>query len=524
MQNNLDSPFQFDLWHAPWIRVEKEDGKLEELGIGLVLKNAHKIRSLCAGNPLANVGIHRFLTAIIQYIYSPKSSRELKELWKLKEFPEEKVDAFARQFGDRFDLFSPDKPFFQSAEAPAAPEKGMNIKSVANLASEIPSGTENTHYRHGVEKHQVFCPACLAECLLCLPAFSSSGGAGIKPSINGVPPIYVIPCGENLLQSLLWSLVLPDYQPAARSKVEDKVWWEREPIIPRSINADEVGYLHSLTFQPRRVRLYPEIVEANCTRCGQMTKIGVRTMVFDMGESRDKDMSPWMDPFAAYKISETKPPIPIRPVEGKALWREYSSLFLNVPEEGNKKKKQDQTKRPRVLEQISNLTEGEFDILPIRCIGIRTDMKAKIFEWIDSGFEIPTILMQNEDASYKIKNALEFSRGVASTISGVFRTYFGGKSSKSERYAQLRSEMMNAYWERLATPFKHLTFLISDPSQQEKAYAEWVEEVINVGLTVFSNSAAELGDKGDLLRKRFSGERQCRVFLYAARNKELNHE
>jgi len=51
-------------------------------------------------------------------------------------------------------------------------------------------------------------------------------------------------------------------------------------------------------------------------------------MIFDMGESRPKDAAPWFDPFAAYKKSDPKPPIPIRPIEGKATWREYGSLFL----------------------------------------------------------------------------------------------------------------------------------------------------------------------------------------------------
>ncbi len=524
MHNNLDCLHRFDLWTEPWIRVEHGDGHVVELGIGDVLKNAHQYRALCASSPLANVGIHRFLTAILQFIFMPKCASDLKEIWRLRELPPQKVDAFADQFGQRFDLFSPEMPFYQSAEVPEVPEKGMNIKSVANITTDIPSGTENTHYRHGGEKGQLFCPICLAECLVCLPAFSSSGGAGIKPSINGVPPIYVIPCGETLLQSLLWSLILPDYQPEVRSRADDNVWWVRSPKIPRSCISNEVGYLHSLTFQPRRVRLYPETVATKCTRCGRQTKIGVRQMVFDMGESREKESSPWMDPFVAYKISDTKPPIPIRPVEGKALWREYSSLFSKVPEQENKKAKQEKTIRPQVLTQISNLTEGELDLLPIRCIGLRTDMKAKIFEWVDSGFEIPTILMQHEDIAYKIQKALEFARSCAGTISSVFRTHFGGGSAKSERYAQLRAEMISSFWADLANPFRQLTFSMRDLSMIDKAYEEWVEIVIKVGMSAFSDAAGSVGNNGDMLRKRYSGEQQCRNFLYAAKNKELNHE
>lgn len=519
--------YHFDLWKEPWIGLENKSGGIVKLGIEDTINNAQEFTGLFDLSPLVVVGIHRLLTAILQDIFSPETEKDLRKLWELHEVPKDLLFQFSNKYGDRFDLFSLEKPFFQSADVSSVPEKGANIKSVAYLAPDIPSGTENTHYRHGGQSDQIFCPPCLAAGLVCLPVFATSGGSGIKPSINGVPPMYVIPQGKSLLNSLMLSLMIPAYQPAIRSTVKDLAWWKRQPIIPRSSEVISVGYLHSLTFQPRRVRLYPEKAEGNCTRCGDPITWGSRKMIFDMGECRPKDAAAWFDPFAAYKVSDKRSPIPIRPVEGKAPWREYSSLFLRKKEEEQaqgKIKSRDKTIRPSFLDQIADLSEGEMGSITFRAVGLRTDMKAKIFEWVDTGFEVPSNLLKDEDAGYLIDKGLGFSQGCASTISGVFRKFFSGTSRKSERYAQLRTEMMNDYWRSLAIPFREWVLDVSTGKDYDNIYIKWIDQVIHSANNSFSQAAAAIGDEGSQLKKRFQGERLCRIYLSTARKKELNND
>jgi CRISPR system Cascade subunit CasA len=516
------SVFHFDLWNEPWIGLEKEGGGIERLGIGQALLRAHEFGGIYELSPLIVVGIHRLLTAILQDMYSPKADKDLKLLWAVRQIPEEDVLEFARNYGDRFDLFSPEYPFYQSADVSPVPVKGENIKSIANLLPDIPSGTEHTHYRHGVQAEQVFCPVCAAGGIVALPAFSTSGGAGIKPSINGVPPLYVIPTGGNLLESLLLSLVIPNYQPSARAVDGDLAWWKREPLIPRSSEVVSVGYLHSLTFQPRRVRLYPEVLDGSCSRCGQPIKFGIRKMIFDMGESRPKDAPAWFDPFAAYKVRDKKPPIPIRPVEGKAAWREYSNLFLKKPEDETPRK--EKTIRPSVLDQISDLREGDTGAVSLRCVGLRTDMKAKVFEWVDTGFEVPGSLLRDEVAGFQIDKGIQFASSCASTIASVFRKTFGGSGKDAARYTQLKTAMMDDYWRGLALPFRKLVTTISTTQNYDEPFAEWVDQVTRVAERCFNNAAAAIGDEGKHLRKRYNGERLCRIYLLSAKKKELNNE
>lgn len=527
MAETQNEQFTFNLWIMPWITLEKECGGTECLGIEQTLLRAHEFRGILELSPLAVIGIHRLLTAILQQLFSPTTEEELKELWAIPRIPPAKITEFGNEFQDRFDLFSENKPFYQSRDIPAIPQKGANIKSIANMFPDIPSGTESTHFRHGGQDAEVFCPVCVASGLVSQPAFATSGGAGIKPSINGVPPTYVIPCGRNLLESLMLSLVLPEYQPTARSASSDLVWWKRDPLVPRSSEVISVGYLHSLTFQPRRIRLFPEIIEGFCSRCGKPLRVGVRRMIFDMGESRPKQAPVWFDPFAAYKLNEPKPPIPIRPVEGKATWREYASLFLKKDPStlpSGRRHREEKTIRPAFLDQIATIREGDTRLLSLRCVGMRTDMKAKVFEWIDTGFEVPVSILSNEYAANKIDRGLEYSRDCAGTIAQVFRKTFGGSSQNADRYAQLKNGMMGEYWRALAVPFRTFVTGVSSAVDMNIPYAEWVEVVTSTAEQAFLNAADAIGDQGADLRKRYSGEKLCQIYLYAARKKELNNE
>jgi CRISPR system Cascade subunit CasA len=526
MQSNESVQPQYNLWTEPWIGLEHTDGEIKSLGLKQTLLHAHEFRGLYEASPLVIVGIHRLLTAILQYSLHPTRESQLKKLWNLERVPEELILEFEEKYADRFNLFSHDRPFYQSADIPIEPHKGDNIKSVAYLTPDIPSGSESTHYHHGAQSEQIFCPRCVADGLVCLPAFSTSGGAGIKPSINGVPPLYVIPGGKTLYESLVRSLTLPGYQPEVRSESTDLVWWERQPVIPRSSELNEVGYLHSLTFAPRRVRVYPEAVECICTCCGKSSRWGVKQMIFDMGESRAKDAPFWFDPFAAYKIRETKSPVPIRPQEGKATWREFGSLFLKSVDHDTpsteKENKKDKTLRPKILDQIAVLSEGELTYIQVRCIGLRTDMKAKVFEWVDTGFEVPAALLRDEDAADWIEKSLSFAKECEKTISNVFRQCFGGTSKKQERYAQLKSEMMEDYWKELAEPFREMVLQYSTRQDRADLYSQWMELVIRTGKRGFSRAASFTGDDAERLRQRYQGEKLCNIYLSALKKKEMN--
>ncbi|MBE7467831.1 MAG: type I-E CRISPR-associated protein Cse1/CasA [Anaerolineae bacterium] len=517
-QTNPQMP-SFNLWTEAWISVERPGGGLEALNLWQTLSEAHLIRALYEPSPLVVVAIHRLLVAILQAALRPQQPSDLAQIWRGGQFSTEKLQAFAAAYAQRFDLFSAEAPFLQSADLGLQPAKGDNVKPVGYLLSEQPAGTAVTHYNHTYDNRQQFCSRCAAKGLLTIPAFASSGGAGIKPSINGVPPIYVVPGGATLFHSLAASLTLPAYQPPnfqPQYAEYDTPWWEHEPIVPKKGIVRRVGYLHSLTFPARRVRLHPRPGQAPCTRCGQMTPWHTATMIYEMGESRPDDAAWWRDPFAAYRPpKEGEQPTPIRPVEGRAIWREFVALFLPV----------NRDHRPVILNQLTDsdrirnvLPYSRDAPIPLRIIGVRTDMKMKTFEWQESGFDVPPRLLTDPDSAKYVEKSLEFARQCDNISKSVFDKWF------EKRFQSVKTAMSQQYWQQLGQTFHHHIQQYSAQADAEALLRAWLQQTIRQAIAAFQAAVETLPDDGHTLRQRIEAVNRCRAGLYGYLNKTYPQE
>lgn len=524
---------KFNLWNDPWIGVENHTGAIETVNLYDAITRAHELTALYDPSPLVVVGIHRLLTAIIQNVLAPAKTNDLEAIWTAGVFDKRAFENFGNQYGFRFELFTETTPFLQSEDLTLHPSKGDDLKTVAYLMPDIPSGTEITHYHHGAEDNQSFCPVCAAKGLVIIPAFATSGGATIKPSINGAPPLYIIPGGKNLFESLAASLLLPVFQPQVSSGIQDHPWWDRPAIVKRSAEVIEVGYLASLTFPARRVRLHPVHNISVCTRCGKETTWAVRTMIFEMGECRPKDAPVWFDPFAAYRLPEKdgEKPIPIQPSASKAVWREFAGLFLgHASGSQNNKNNNKAVQRPRVLDQISSLfLDDEDQVGPavnernFRCIGMRTK-KAKVFEWIDTGFDVPDkLLREHELAGHEVDCAIDFANKCASIILDAFKKIAANNKKNSDRFAVVRNRMLDQFWLQLSPPFRVFVMNL-DPDHPDNTQIVWIEEIVHTAYTVFRDAIEMLPNDAASLRKRIEGETMCSILLAGLKKKELNHE
>jgi CRISPR system Cascade subunit CasA len=537
-QPNEETP-SFNLWTEPWITLEKSDGALESRGIRDALLHAHEYVAIYDPSPLVVVGIHRLLIAILQDVLNPQENDDLEQLWAHGKFPEDKIETFGKQYADRFDLFSEDKPFLQSADVPLFPEtkeQQRALKSVAQLFPELPTGSLLTHYRHTTEEEQVFSPATAAAGLMTMPPFVSSGGAGLMPSINGVPPIYVLPGGRTLFEMLAASLIsvamLDEY-----SSVDHDVWWKRAaPVIVRESKKagmrehrqlSTASYLHGLTFPARKVRLHPERMNAVCSRSGQFSEWCVRSMTFRMGESLAEGVV-WRDPFAAYRLPESKSSDkrktakskrvpdkekPIRPQRGKVAWREFTGLFLQ-------RKQEKKTYRPLFLDQFSVLSVGKRTIsYPFRCVGWQTDGKMKFYEWFDFGFDVPPALLQDPDGAQWTDQALAFADSCASTITSVFTRVFGKRTKNAERFKRLKERMESDYWSRLAGMFRQFVLDLGDSATRQQTLNGWLDTVVREAQAAFDHAADSTGDDGSTLLRIEQGKNDCHKWLNIARSK-----
>lgn len=522
----MTGPPTFNLWHAPWITVEYPDGHTAELGIEQALRDAHLYRALDEPSPLVVVGIHRLLTAIAQAIVRPEHKSVLVALWRAGRLPEDGIAAFGDVYAHRFDLFSDRYPFLQSADIPRDPAKRGRGKSVGYLLQEEPAGTGVAHYRHVFEHAQRLCSVCAARGLVTIPAFASSGGAGIRPSINGVPPIYILPGGNRFFDSLAASLLLPNFRPEVRDLEHDTPWWEHTPVIDKKAELLRVGYLHSLTFPARRIRLHPEPLQTPCTRCGRQTEWGVAEMVYEQGESRPKDAPFWRDPFAAYKLQKEKEPTPVRPVEGRTLWREYGALLLPTTP-GNDGRT---NLVPSFLLQFEKIPELQElypyrDALPLTAVGLRTDMKMKLFEWQRDGLLLPPVLLQDAERAAAVHRAIDFAGQCAGALRSTFRKHFGG-SGKTKRYESLNSRMVQFYWQQLADPFRIFVLELGQREPDPDAdftyvmacRERWRDLCFRQATAAFNRFAAFVGNDAATQRDRIAAENHCRAVLYKIRN------
>ena len=488
----------FNLWEDPWIEVESRTG-LKHLSIEKTLIHAHECRAIHDTSPLVMVGIHRLLTAILQDIHTLTLERpsQLRELWESGAFDEERISRFGEEYGHRFDLYSEEYPFYQSVEAPLYP-KGKDRKSVANLSERLPTGTGKAWFVRGNESQHIFCSACVAKEMLTLPAFATSGGRGYYPNPNGSKVYYVLPGGRTLFERLARSLLLVANHPPTATK-EDLAWWKREDnVIKEGVIIHSMGYLHSLTFQNRTIRFYPEEVEGGfcCSRCGKEHTLGVRDIYYKPGEHYDKEAPTWIDPFVAYYPYKDRL-LPVKMREGRSVWREYGSLFIPSPTE-------DKGLPPAILHQIYEEDE-DVSYYPFQVVGTFNDKK-KFIEWVIEGFEVPLEVMDDFEGAESLHKAIKFAEECEYRLKKVFDCHIPTKSD-------IRDTCIEEYWVRLQPEFE--TFVRSLTEGDFKgSLSEWLDTVEAIAVRSFDGAVESIrGASGKWIRAKVGAQGHLRNLL-----------
>ncbi|MFQ3684405.1 type I-E CRISPR-associated protein Cse1/CasA [Roseiflexus sp.] len=516
-----------------WIRVFGQDQVELELSMYDCLKHAHTLVGLSDPSPLVLGSTHRLLAAILQAIYDPQDVADIEQLLRAGQFDATRIQQFGRQYAARFELFDPEAPFLQTGDVPldgrqtlARQRAWSDPQPVARLFAEVPVATERTHFTHVTDESHRFCPACCARGLVTVPAFASSGGAGMRPSINGVPPMYVLPAGDTLFEALTLSLMSKGFQPrvADSARCNAAIWTSDPPVVQKQYEVSAVGYIESLTFPARRMRLYPQTGQTVCTQCGRNTAVFVSAMLFEMGHWLTKKIELWDDPFVAFRSLKQHELRPVRPEQGKAVWREYTTLLL----------KETSSERPKVVEQVARLIDrgvlAERQLVRFRCIGLRTDNKAKIFEWLDEALEAPPALLTDLDAASYIDMALQQSNEGARILQITFDRHFRPERAQSGavrnslvRFKSVCQRMIADYWQQLGLRFRSFINDVSHPKRRDTVQNQWAKTVVEVAQQCFDRALEQTGNHADALRIRVEAKSDCNRGLYAKR-KEWLHE
>lgn len=497
----------FNLVDEPWIPcLMAETGRTEELGLATTLIRAPAVREIVDPSPLVTVALHRLLLAILHRVFGPKNAGEWAELWSRGAWDSVKLAAYFDRWRHRFDLFDVEHPFYQTP--------GIELEYAAPVAEMAPqlasSRNAATLFDHTLEAE--LSPAEAARCLVAFHSFAVGGwwslrrgedpkthkSADAAPLVKGAVALVR---GGNLFQTLMLNLHRydPDQAEPFETREGDCPAWE----LPEPTRAEDrwpTGYLDLLTWQSRRVRLYPEVDEGGrvVVRHAALMKgwqfpdgfhrHGRETMLAFVANVRSKsNEDPW-------------PPVAFE--EDRALWRSSLALVQSVPT---------QRERPKIFTWLSELADyGALShslIVPAEFLGLTTD-RAKVVFWRHERLPLPLVYLdkRNNELPNALGRALTLAEDVAVRLSQASRTLARlvvAPSANAPGARQPRDDVVRAmavrlspgrlYWSRLDVPFKKLLVDLPDDRSDEGVYGgqrlpEWARLLRRTAMIAFAQS------------------------------------
>lgn len=299
----------YDLLTEKWIPIIWANGNPDKVGIRDALTKAGQIREVHASSPLDTVALYRFLLAVLQWCKRHSAEQETARIPE-QGFPlawVKKLDD--QESNNRFELLGEAYGFYQDRRAwqevldrDKKRKKDKSRKRAENqdeeeafrpatdLLQELPSGSNVAHFRHTRDNVDGLCPGCCALGLIRLSAFvthSAHGSKQQKPAgINGATPVYALPVGGTLLQTMRMNCRMPQ-------KPNDQPGWMNDDPLKK----ENIGCEAALSWRPRRVwleRPSPTAPRKRCTYCGAEERL-ITQIAFLPGWARPFEKSPWRD-------------------------------------------------------------------------------------------------------------------------------------------------------------------------------------------------------------------------------------
>ncbi|MFW5709700.1 MAG: type I-E CRISPR-associated protein Cse1/CasA, partial [Chloroflexota bacterium] len=119
--------YTFNLIDVPWILCVTGTGEQIEVGLRDLLLNAHNLKAISCETPLMTAAIMPMTLALLHRVFGPHDETAWKELWSAGRFPAEPLEAYFAQWYDRFDLFHPERPFYQVWDDRVQPKSVIHL-------------------------------------------------------------------------------------------------------------------------------------------------------------------------------------------------------------------------------------------------------------------------------------------------------------------------------------------------------------------------------------------------------------
>ena len=335
---------EFNLLDEKWILVRKSDCTTDELSLTDALLRSHEYTALSGELPTQDVSILRLLLAVLHTVFSrytpegeykPVSSaneamRRWKTLWDGGKFPEKPIREYLESQHEKFWLFHPERPFYQTKAA----EKGTEYMAskMNGVLSESSNKVRLFSSCAGKSKDTL----TYSEAARWLLYVNSYDDTSAKPSQeskskeNKLPSLQagwlgklglITVRGNSLFETLMFNFIV--VEPSNREIwADEKPTWELEK--PREKERCEIATPDNLaelyTIQSRRLILKHE----------NNSVTGYSLLGGDFFDKVDAFIEP-MTVWGKVKESE-KTQIQFQPRRHNSsvkMWREFASVFAS---------------------------------------------------------------------------------------------------------------------------------------------------------------------------------------------------
>ncbi|MDW8481394.1 MAG: type I-E CRISPR-associated protein Cse1/CasA [Meiothermus sp.] len=489
--------YTFNLITQPWIPV-REGSALRLVGLEEALLEARRFARIEDPSPLVTVALHRLLLAILHRALEGPEDAYVAAKWFSDGFDAQKIRDYLARYQDRFDLFHPQKPFYQ------VPDFSLkrSSRSWTVLAPELNSDNNKVLFDHTIVANpRPLPPDEAARLLVANQTFALSAGKSVLCHTATAPvatAALVVVLGENLHQTLCLNLVSYPQEEYQR----DTALWEQDPFGVSDLEdcnkarATPRGIVHRYTWLSRAVRLEPETLN------GQTI---VRWVAYASG-LRYEEASIRPDPMVAFrtdpKDSSKRYTLAFR--EDRALWRDFTSL-LPRPQGGHS---------PAVVQHARNLyralgsrygSQG----IPVLVGGLAND-QAKVEFWRAELYRLPGAVLGDKDVWTFIQENLERAEEIGKALEAAARALaehlltVGERKPKGEDVKNLARSFPHklAFWSGLKEHFGRWLQDIdaSFDRRQGELQESWLQALREQALKAWQLTALAAGDDARALR------------------------
>lgn len=443
----------FNLIDEAWIPCIMITGERMSLGLKDVLCRSHHIEGFDLQNPLEEAALYRLLLALVHRVVDgPKNTGEWKDLYAADAFDQTKVAAYLGKWHHRFDLFSTEAPFFQTA--------GLQVRDkdklprpllITELQPAKSNGNNKMLFDHSRDDQITpLSAADAAIAILVAQGYLFSGTNrkttnhfGYQGNFSNGSMVSGLICllqGDNLYKTLMLNLLVTTESKPLPATGQDAPVWERDEREGTDSRPPR-GYLDYLTCKNRHILLIPEVDGEE--------EIKVSKIHMAQGES----FQIVRDPFGIYKKNKNDELIPIQLDTARALWRDSAALFTFSP---------DADERPKAFRQAGNALARRFVSMPDRhrCIvyGL-ANKKANPLAWRKEIFHIPTELLSEKEVVERLRFGIRLVEESGEIVAYAARNYVQNCLPENSRGSDLQaavhaSGVMALFWSRAEFPYR----------------------------------------------------------------------